>query len=181
MSPKTIYDWGAVDWALNDHAIAATLGCTHWTVARWRKRLGKQKGPKLRRSDAGIKRPGTGPAHSRLVQPLATAAAKLSPRAGRGVDNFRAKDWALISPDGTAYEFRNLYEFIRQNPELFAPADVEWKRLGGERGKGGEYCNASAGLLNISGGKTKGWKGWRMGGPTRTTAAPSHYDRVSVA
>ena len=73
-----------------------------------------------------------------------------------------AVEWRLQGPDGTAYVVRNLYEFVRANAHLFAPADVEWKRTGGKRGTGGEWCNATAGILNIKGGRAKSWKGWRL-------------------
>lgn len=117
--------------------------------------------PRRPRSDIGAKRPHLAP-NGRVTQPYATAAAKLSPLAGRGPGNVHAVAWHLIAPDGTSYEIRNLYEFVRTHPHLFAPADVEWKRLGGERGKGGEWCNATAGILNVKGGRAKSWKGWRV-------------------
>ncbi|EQA11067.1 hypothetical protein [Glaesserella parasuis] len=45
---------------------------------------------------------------------------------------------------------------------MFNPSNVKWKRQGGKRGTGGEYCNVTAGLLNVASGKTKSWKGWHI-------------------
>jgi len=90
----------------------------------------------------------------------ATEAAKRSLRAGRGEGNVHARTWRIVSPTGDAYTATNLYEFVRAHCALFAAADVLWKRTGGKRGTGGEYCNATAGLLNVAHGRARAWKGW---------------------
>lgn len=92
----------------------------------------------------------------------ATEAAKKSVNAGRGEGNVHAKQWRIVAPDETAYEIVNLQHFVRTHPELFEPGDVIWKRTGGKRGTGGEYCNATAGLSNVRQGKSKAWKGWSL-------------------
>lgn len=160
---RSVIDWSAVDWRKSSASLAAELNVDITTVARWRVRVG-QPSTALRkpRKDIGISRPYSKPL-ARAVQPIATAAAQKSPKAGRGTDNIHAVDWMLVAPDGEQYRVRNLYEFVRANTHLFAEADVVWKRTGGKRGTGGEWCNATAGILNIKGGRAKSWKGWRLG------------------
>ncbi|MDG6472118.1 hypothetical protein Q7523_08980 [Glaesserella parasuis] len=85
-----------------------------------------------------------------------------SPKAGRFETNIHAKKWRLTCEDGAFWEFTNLYNFVRNYPELFNPSNVKWKRQGEKRGTGGEYCNVTAGLLNVASGKTKSWKGWHI-------------------
>jgi hypothetical protein len=89
-------------------------------------------------------------------------AAKVSPKSGRGETNVHAMDWTLVSPNGDVYRCHNLHEFVRRHPELFSDADVVWKRVGGKRGTGGEYCNATSGFSMIRGGRAKSWKGWTL-------------------
>jgi hypothetical protein len=92
----------------------------------------------------------------------ATEGAKRSIWAGRAATNVHAKEWVLIDPAGNRREIRNLHHFIRENPKLFVAADRAWKRPGGKRGTGGEYCNASAGLQAVRAGRAKAWKGWSL-------------------
>ncbi|KXU39010.1 hypothetical protein AXE65_10815 [Ventosimonas gracilis] len=160
--------WEAMDWTKSNSQIAAETGKAYDTVAKRRVALGKsgmalQRSPRkdLKQLIARLQTPEMRE-KSKANQPLATQAAKASPKAGRGIDNVHAEDWHLLSPTGDSYKVRNLYEFVRANAHLFPPADVVWKRQGGARGTGGEYCNATAGILNIKGGKAKSWKGWRM-------------------
>ena len=163
MRPITI--WSRVDWHKSNAELAKELGSTVSTVTKRRTQFGHPSSAPR----AVYKNKGRPQAHSaalaRATQPLATEAAKKSPTAGRGESNKRAVDWVLISPGGERIEVRNLYEFVRANPQHFSPADVEWKRTGGKRGTGGEWCNATAGLLNIKGGRAKSWKGWRLATP----------------
>lgn len=168
MAPRAKYDWASVDWSLHSEDIARQLGAPLWTVVSYRSKQGMPKAQRRPRPQSALDkiaahaRTPERRAQSRATQPIATAAAKASPLAGRGVGNIHAKRWQLIAPDGTVYIVVNLYEFVRQNTHLFAEADVEWKRTGGKRGTGGEWCNATAGLLNIKAGRAKSWKGWRL-------------------
>jgi len=164
---RKLADWAALDWRKPNAQLAAETGATLLTVIKRRTEFGHPA------DHIGWKRPDTAEnnrrperrAQAARSQPVATAAAKISPVAGRGEANVHAVEWRLQGPDGTAYVVRNLYEFVRANAHLFAPSDVEWKRTGGKRGTGGEWCNATAGILNIKGGRAKSWKGWRLINP----------------
>lgn len=155
-------DWANVDWTKDNYTLAQELNRAYDTVAKRRYLLGKSGQALTRkpRSDKGKKIPER--AIGVVNQPIATEAAKNSPKAGKFETNIHAKRWRLTREDGAFWEFTNLYHFVRSHPELFNPSDLVWKRQGGKRGTGGEYCNATAGLLNITSGKTKTWKGWRI-------------------
>jgi len=160
--------WATIDWTKPNRQIAAETGKAYDTVAQRRVALGKsgmalQRSPRkdLQQLIARLQSPEMRE-KSKQIQPIATQAAKASPKAGRGINNVHAEDWHLLSPTGDSYKIRNLYEFVRTHTHLFTPDDVAWKRQGGARGTGGEYCNATAGILNIKGGKAKSWKGWKM-------------------
>lgn len=154
-------DWAALDWRKSNALLAAETGASIHTVIKRRTAHGYPSSVRATRSDKGSSKPHSAE-YARKTQHLATEAAKASPAAGRGQSNVHAVEWRLQGPDGVQYAFRNLYEFVRANPLLFAPADLEWKRTGGGRGMGGEWCNATAGILNIKGGRAKSWKGWRL-------------------
>lgn len=154
-------DWSAVDWSKSSAVLAAELGVDITTVSRHRKTSGH---PPLRLLGvrphlAELNRRPERRAAAAQIQPIATAAAKKSAKAGKGAQNIRAVEWVLISPAGTRYAVRNLYHFVRTHEDLFARADVTWKRNGRSVG---EWCNATAGILNIKGGRAKSWKGWRL-------------------
>lgn len=161
MPPRSKFDWSGVDWSQSNAAIAATIGASVWTVIDARVRLRAGPGKRKPRSDIGAARPHSVELGKRN-QPLAVAGARSSPLSGRHQDNVHAVEWTLVAPDGKVYRVRNLYQFVRDNEALFTRSDVAWKRRGGVRGTGGEYCNATAGILNIKGGKARGWKGWRL-------------------
>ena len=167
MSAKAKYDWQSVDWSKSNRDIASQLNAPYETVASKRYRLKVGRGETAKRSDHEKQAQRLRSPEMRAIvkrnQPIATEAAKLSKKSGRGTDNVHAVKWNLTSPKGVTYRARNLYEFVRNNTHLFLPNDVIWKRRGGKRSTGGESCNVTAGLLNIKGGKTKAWKGWTLG------------------
>lgn len=161
---RKLTDWGALDWRKSNTVLAAETGASLHTVTKRRSKHGHPADPQpWKRPDLALinQRPERRAATAQL-QPLGTAAAKESPAAGRGALNVHAVDWVLIEPNGQRHQVRNLYEFVRANTNLFADADVVWKRVGGVRGTGGEWCNATAGILNIKGGRAKTWKGWTL-------------------
>lgn len=66
-----------------------------------------------------------------------------------------AKEWHIRSPWNEEFHFKNLYQFIRENPNLFPPESLKPK-------KGGP-CNAISGITRIRGDNPKamnGWRGW---------------------
>lgn len=168
---KRKIDWDKVDWSLPTSEIARLLNVRMSHVSGKRRKLGKplqRSGPqrKIKRSRGPYKDNAARRARLLAVRNndnrKATAAARESLRAGRGENNVHAKTWRLVSPDGAIYGIINLQHFVRTHPELFDPADVAWKRTGGKRGTGGEYCNATAGIQNIRARKTTAWKGWKL-------------------
>ena len=74
-----------------------------------------------------------------------------------GQDHHEASEWRLVSPDGELFFFKNLYHFVRENPERFTPEDVEM------RGEKLSWCRAVNGLQKLNP-KLKHpipqWKGW---------------------
>lgn len=153
-------DWDSVDWTQDNATIAAAIGRSYNSVAKKRVSLGKTGlAPRRRKVMAKPYYPNLARKDGR-GQKAAVAAAKTSPIAGRTETNCHAKHWRITSPTGEQYEFANLYHFIRSHARLFAAADTKWKRRGGKRGTGGEYCNAANGL-QYAARKHKTWKGWQ--------------------
>lgn len=162
-APETVIitpDWDKVDWTKSNRQLSQELGKSYNTVAKKRCQL-KQSGKAKERSvriDKGQKKPQM--SFGVVNQPLATKAAKTSPKAGKFETNIHAKKWQIVSPSNQIFIVRNLYQFVRDNGELFLPKDVIFKRQGGKRGTGGEYCNATQGLRQAaSSGQL--WKGWK--------------------
>jgi len=85
-----------------------------------------------------------------------------SPKSGPYETNVSAKEWHLLSPDGTAYHFRNLSLWLRIHGDLFDPADVEVKPQSTRKGSG--YCRAITQLARLRPerrARRYKWKGWR--------------------
>ncbi len=162
---RPVCDWTAIDWRKPNAQIAVETGAAITTVIKRRTTHGHPSDATWTRPDlAALNRRPERREQTRRVQPLATAAAQRSPLAGKGISNVHAVDWVIVSPQGDVHRVRNLYQWVRDNPELFAEADRTWKRAGGKRGTGGEYCNVTNGLNCIRSGYAKSWKGWRLGG-----------------
>lgn len=159
----TIGQWRQVDWSKNNTQLAKELGRSYDTVAkkRWLLKVGAADS-RAQRKDKGLANDNINMKKGAVNQPLATKAALQSPISGRFDTNLHAKEWVLMSPDHKVYRIKNLHNFVRKNPHLFNEFDVTWKRKGGGRGTGGEYCNATAGLSNVRSGKSSAWKGWRL-------------------
>lgn len=160
----TIEQWRQVDWSKDNKQLSKDLNKTYDTVAkkRWLLKSGRANS-RSERVDKGVSKTTFIP--SLEQQAKATKAAQGSVLAGRTESNIHAKEWVLVSPTDKIYHIKNLHHFVRQNPHLFNESDVIWKRKSGVRGTGGEYCNATAGISNIQGGKTQAWKGWRLKQP----------------
>jgi hypothetical protein len=74
-----------------------------------------------------------------------------------GPENHSGKFWRLRDPRGRFHEFRNLSNFIRDNPSLFLPEDVQWVGKGRKK-----RCRAFA-LRGLHPSRKVGlstWKGW---------------------
>ena len=84
--------------------------------------------------------------------------ARSNPVLVKGENNCKARMWRVRSPENVVYVFKNLQEFIRNNPHLFNEEDVIWKpNIKAMR------CNASAGIEVISPRRKHpagSWKGW---------------------
>lgn len=153
--------WPNVDWSKTNKQLAIELDKSYDTVAKHRYQLGhsgeaKEREPK---SNKGVPNPKM--SHGRINQPKATEAAKISPKSGKFETNVHAKKWRITSPDNQVFIVTNLYQFVRDHTHLFLPGDVVFKRTGGKRGTGGEYCNATNGLANAYATKRGLWKGWK--------------------
>lgn len=154
-------DWHNVDWSKTNKQLAIELGKSYDTVAKHRYQLGhsgeaKEREPK---SNKGVPNPKM--RHGKINQPKATEAARKSLKSGKFETNIHAKKWRITSPDNQVFIVTNLYQFVRDHTHLFLPGDVIFKRTGGKRGTGGEYCNATNGLANASATKREMWKGWK--------------------
>ena len=95
----------------------------------------------------------------------AKATKRQMPQFQKGEAHVRAIIWRLRSPSNRTYEFKNLEEFLRQNPDLFAADDLRWHRV-----KTAETCRAYKGLAALRPYSADGtprrrvegsWRGWR--------------------
>lgn len=154
-------DWLSIDWTKNNRELAEELGKAYNTVAKKRYQLGESGKAESRavRIDKGINNPNN-VIGGKISQSIATRASKLSLKSGKFETNVHAKKWRITSPDNRIFVATNLYQFVRDNTALFLPGDVIFKRTGGKRGTGGEYCNATSGLLQAAA-SGRLWKGWK--------------------
>ena len=160
LSPR-FREWQNVDWSKTNKQLAIELGKSYDTVAKHRYQLGHSGEAKERETKINKGVPNPKMSHGRINQPKPTEAAKISPKSGKFETNVHAKKWRITSPDNQVFIVTNLYQFVRDNTHLFLPSDVVFKRTGGKRGTGGEYCNATNGLANAYNTKQGLWKGWR--------------------
>ena len=152
-------DWQNVDWSKTNKQLAIELGKSYNTVAKHRYLLGRSGEALMREPKNNKGQPNPNMSHGRINQPKATEAARTSLKSGKFETNIHAKKWKVITPDNKIFIVRNLYQFVRDNGDLFLPKDVIFKRQGGKRGTGGEYCNATSGLLQAAS-SGRHWKGW---------------------
>lgn len=152
-------NWQNVDWSKTNKQLAIELGKSYNTVAKNRYKLGHSGEAKVREPKSNKGLPNPKMRHGKINQPKATEAAKISLKSGKFETNIHAKKWRIVSPNNQIFIVRNLYQFVRDNGDLFLPKDIIFKRQGGKRGTGGEYCNATQGLRQAasSGGTWKGW------------------------
>lgn len=172
---KSKIEWSLIDWSKTTKEIAALTGLRTNSISKKRRLLapesiGKHRAEKDMSYLKGKPYLDAVSKGGKKNQPLATEAAKKSVRGGKFETHHRAEKWLVVSPEKKHFEVTNLYNFVRENSELFKPGDVVWKRSGGKRGTGGEYCNATAGLLNVKSGKSSAWKGWSL----NTDSLPTH-------
>ena len=153
-------DWPNVDWSKTNKQLAIELGKSYDTVAKHRYQLGHSGEAAMREPKSNKGLPNPKMSHGRINQPKATEAARTSPKSGKFKTNIHAKKWRITSPDNRVFVATNLYQFVRDNTALFLPGDVIFKRTGGKRGTGGEYCNATSGLLQAAA-SGRLWKGWK--------------------
>lgn len=94
-----------------------------------------------------------------------------------GPENWKAKEWAIRSPDGIILQGKNLNHIIRENAHLFSPSDVAWKK---------SQCLASKRISSLfltkSDGKTPcalSWKGWTpISKVEREAPTPQHLGKI---
>ena len=91
------FDWESVDWAMSNDDIAKHLNCSYLTVAKRRTEIGTHSTTTKPRSDretliARLKSPEMRQ-KAKLNQPIAAAAAQVSPKSAKGESNVHAKHW----------------------------------------------------------------------------------------
>lgn len=109
---------------------------------------------------------------------MGNEACRNDPRFQPGIQNIFCRRWHLRSPTGKEYHFKNVRDFISNNPKLFDPEDVEWRervilRKGVTYKK--NYCRALSLMAlrpsKISKRQMATWKGW-----TWISATENHND-----
>ena len=90
------------------------------------------------------------------------ASALRNPKLRATDQHIAAKEWTVVSPIGVKHTFRNLKKWVRENPDLFEPSDVEWKSNNGRPNQ--DWCRAFQGIARLRPGNSKflpEWQGWR--------------------
>ncbi len=99
-------------------------------------------------------------AHLSRINEKRGAAHAVSPKSGPYETNASAREWHLLSPDGTAYHFRNLALWIRDNSHLFDDDDAVER----PQSRAGVTTRAQSALGKLRperAEKRESWKGWR--------------------
>lgn len=87
------------------------------------------------------------------------ASARRNPKLRATNVHIAAKEWVLRAPDGQTYRFRNLKQFVRDQPGLFDAADVEWREVPGRPSQA--WCRAFHGLSRLRPSCVKQLPEWR--------------------
>jgi hypothetical protein len=164
MSRTTKTDWAAINWRQPNMDIAAATGHSAGYISKRRTRhapetVGQYWPPVRPSSLAALAIGRTTPEIVARARAGSARAAREHPNRRNGPGPVAAKEWVLRAPDGVIWRGRNLYEFVRTHPQLFAPEDREWKRAGGT---GNERCRATTGLAKLRH-QWPVWKGWTLG------------------
>lgn len=167
------YDWTQIDWSKSNTQIAKELGAAPGTVRKARQHYAKKtvyRGIDWERLDWGQDNHTLALKTGRSV---GTIAKKRSLMVNNGlakpnhniIDRRKATSkvnrYTLQRVNGeVVWKGENLYDFVRNNPKLFDPADVVWKNKVKDNPKKGVYCYATKGLLDVASGRLRVWKGW---------------------
>lgn len=152
--------WQKCDWTKTNAQIASEFNLHKDTVAHRRIKLGiANREIRDARKDKGISRPQP---HLNKIEykKIGAESAKKSPNSGRFETNLKAKTWTVLDPNNQQYTFTNLMHFVRENPHLFDPADVVWRK----KKNGVEWCRASSGIAVLArkSNPPSNWKGWKL-------------------
>ena len=97
--------------------------------------------------------------------------AQTAERTKCGPTHWMSKTTTLLSPTGKVFHVVGISHFVRQNPSLFLPEDVEWRPAQrssvsvpgvASTAPGKLICRALFGLRTVSNGHRKSWKGWKL-------------------
>jgi hypothetical protein len=110
------------------------------------------------------------------------ASAMRNPKLRATDQHIAAKMWTVISPIGVKHTFRNLKKWVRENPDLFDVADVEWKTNNGRNNQ--DWCRAFQGIARLRPGNSKfisEWQGWRWCEEADTLPTPAQAPIAAAA
>ena len=95
---------------------------------------------------------------NKTKDPVHMAKYYADPKRKRSEEHYAAKWWRVRSPMNVVYEFKNLHVFIKNNPSLFDPETIVYKKYGPTLS-----CRAYKGIggLRPNFRNTRGsWRGW---------------------